>query len=94
MGNAKLWEKQKSTGTIIYLFANVDLVLDIIISVSDMRSLVIMRETNCPVVFDATHSDYSFQDRIEIVRVVKSVYCSIIKGSNFVGISGIFMRHT
>jgi len=24
--------------------------------VSDMRSLVIMRETNCPVVFDATHS--------------------------------------
>ena len=24
--------------------------------VSDMRSLVIMRETGCPVVFDATHS--------------------------------------
>ena len=24
--------------------------------VSDMRSLVVMRETNCPVVFDATHS--------------------------------------
>jgi 2-dehydro-3-deoxyphosphooctonate aldolase (KDO 8-P synthase) len=24
--------------------------------VSDMRSLSIMRETNCPVVFDATHS--------------------------------------
>ena len=24
--------------------------------VSDMRSLVIMRETQCPVVFDATHS--------------------------------------
>lgn len=24
--------------------------------ISDMRSLVIMRETNCPVVFDATHS--------------------------------------
>jgi 2-dehydro-3-deoxyphosphooctonate aldolase (KDO 8-P synthase) len=24
--------------------------------VSDMRSLAIMRETNCPVVFDATHS--------------------------------------
>src|SRR3546814_8564596 len=26
------------------------------IFVSDMRSLAIMRETNCPVVFDATHS--------------------------------------
>ena len=24
--------------------------------VSDMRSLAIMRETGCPVVFDATHS--------------------------------------
>lgn len=24
--------------------------------ISDMRSLVIMRETNCPVIFDATHS--------------------------------------
>jgi 2-dehydro-3-deoxyphosphooctonate aldolase (KDO 8-P synthase) len=24
--------------------------------VSDMRSLIVMRETNCPVVFDATHS--------------------------------------
>jgi 2-dehydro-3-deoxyphosphooctonate aldolase (KDO 8-P synthase) len=24
--------------------------------VSDMRSLAVMRETNCPVVFDATHS--------------------------------------
>ena len=24
--------------------------------ISDMRSLVIMRDTNCPVVFDATHS--------------------------------------
>jgi len=24
--------------------------------ISDMRSLSIMRETNCPVVFDATHS--------------------------------------
>jgi len=24
--------------------------------VSDMRSLVVMRETNCPVIFDATHS--------------------------------------
>lgn len=24
--------------------------------VSDMRSLVVMRETNCPIVFDATHS--------------------------------------
>ena len=24
--------------------------------VSDMRSLAVMRETNCPVIFDATHS--------------------------------------
>lgn len=60
--------------------------------VSDMRSLVIMRQTNCPVVFDATHSvqlpgglgTHSGGQR-EFVPV-------LARAAVAVGISGIFME--
>jgi 2-dehydro-3-deoxyphosphooctonate aldolase (KDO 8-P synthase) len=60
--------------------------------VSDMRSLMIMRETNCPVVFDATHSvqlpggqGTSSGGQSEFVPVLARAAVSV-------GISGIFME--
>jgi 2-dehydro-3-deoxyphosphooctonate aldolase (KDO 8-P synthase) len=60
--------------------------------VSDMRSLAIMRETNCPIVFDATHSvqlpggqGTSSGGQREFVPVLS-------RAAMAVGISGIFME--
>jgi len=60
--------------------------------VSDMRSLAIMRETNCPVVFDATHSvqlpggqgDRSGGQREHVPVLARAAVA--------VGVSGIFME--
>lgn len=60
--------------------------------ISDMTSLVVMRETNCPVVFDATHSvqlpggqGNSSGGRREFVPV-------LARAAVAVGVSGIFME--
>ncbi|MCE2705798.1 MAG: 3-deoxy-8-phosphooctulonate synthase [Proteobacteria bacterium] len=60
--------------------------------VSDMRSLMVMRDTNCPVVFDATHSvqlpggqGTSSGGQREFVPV-------LARAAVAVGISGIFME--
>jgi 2-dehydro-3-deoxyphosphooctonate aldolase (KDO 8-P synthase) len=60
--------------------------------ISDMTSLVIMRETNCPVVFDATHSvqlpggqGQSSGGRREFVPV-------LARAAVAVGVSGMFME--
>jgi len=60
--------------------------------VSDMRSLAVMRETDCPVVFDATHSvqlpggqGTSSGGQREFVSVLS-------RAAMAVGISGIFME--
>lgn len=60
--------------------------------VSDMRSLAIMRETNCPVVYDATHSvqlpggaDGKSSGQRQFVPV-------LARAAMAVGIAGIFME--
>jgi 2-dehydro-3-deoxyphosphooctonate aldolase (KDO 8-P synthase) len=60
--------------------------------VSDMRSLAIMRETNCPVVFDATHSvqlpggqGTSSGGQREFVPV-------LARAAVAVGVAGVFME--
>ena len=60
--------------------------------VSDMRSLVIMRETKCPVVYDATHSvqlpgglGHASSGQREFVPV-------LARAAMAVGIAGIFME--
>ncbi|MGD8925800.1 MAG: 3-deoxy-8-phosphooctulonate synthase [Thioalkalispiraceae bacterium] len=60
--------------------------------ISDMRSLAIMRQTNCPVVFDATHSvqqpggqGASSGGQREFVPV-------LARAATAVGISGLFME--
>ena len=60
--------------------------------VSDMRSLSIMRDTKCPVIFDATHSvqqpggkgDKSGGERHHVPTLARSAVAA--------GISGIFME--
>ena len=60
--------------------------------VSDMRGLAIMRETNCPVVFDATHSvqqpggqgDKSGGQREHVPVLARAAVAS--------GIAGLFME--
>jgi 2-dehydro-3-deoxyphosphooctonate aldolase (KDO 8-P synthase) len=60
--------------------------------VSDMRSLAVMRETNCPVVFDATHSvqlpggqGTSSGGQREFVPV-------LARAAVAVGVAGVFME--
>ena len=60
--------------------------------VSDMRSLAIMRATNCPVVFDATHSvqlpggqGASSGGQLEFVPV-------LARAAVAVGVAGVFME--
>ena len=60
--------------------------------VSDFRSLIIMRETNCPVIFDAGHSvqlPSSMGDR----SAGQSEFIPVLaKAATAVGIAGIFME--
>ena len=53
--------------------------------VSDMRSLSIMRETGCPVVFDATHSVQLPGGQREFVPV-------LARAAVATGVSGLFME--
>src|SRR3954452_23402224 len=53
--------------------------------VSDMRSLAIMRETGCPVVFDATHSVQLPGGQGEFVPV-------LARAAVATGVSGLFME--
>ncbi len=60
--------------------------------ISDMRSLVILRETNCPVVFDATHS----VQRPGLVSGISggdSCFVSVLaRAAIAVGVSGLFIE--
>ena len=60
--------------------------------VSDMRSLVVMRETNCPVVFDATHSVQLPGGQGTSSGGQKEFVPVLARAAVAVGISGIFME--
>ena len=60
--------------------------------VSDMRSLVIMRETGCPVVFDATHSTQLPGSNKDSSSGQSQFIEHLAKAAIAVGISGIFME--
>ena len=60
--------------------------------VSDMRSLAVMRETGCPVVFDATHS-VQLPGGVVIRRWVSdNLYRQFARAAMAVGIAGLFME--
>lgn len=60
--------------------------------VSDMRSLVIMRETNCPVVFDATHSVQMPGGQGTSSGGQREFVPTLARAAMAVGISGLFME--
>jgi 2-dehydro-3-deoxyphosphooctonate aldolase (KDO 8-P synthase) len=60
--------------------------------VSDMRSLVIMRETQCPVVFDATHSVQLPGGQGTSSGGQREFVPALARAALAVGISGLFME--
>lgn len=60
--------------------------------VSDMRSLVIMRETGCPVVFDATHSVQLPGGQGDRSGGRREFVPPLARAAVAVGISGLFME--
>ena len=60
--------------------------------VSDMRSLVIMRETGCPVVFDATHSVQLPGGQGSCSGGQREFIPALARAALAVGISGLFME--
>jgi 2-dehydro-3-deoxyphosphooctonate aldolase (KDO 8-P synthase) len=60
--------------------------------VSDMRSLVIMRDTDCPVVFDATHSVQLPGGQGSVSGGQREFVPTLAKAAVAVGISGLFME--
>lgn len=60
--------------------------------ISDMRSLVIMRDTKCPVVFDATHSVQLPGQKGTSSGGQREFIPALAKAAIAVGISGLFME--
>jgi 2-dehydro-3-deoxyphosphooctonate aldolase (KDO 8-P synthase) len=60
--------------------------------VSDMRSLVIMRQTNCPVIFDATHSVQLPGGQGSSSGGQREFIPALAIAAVAVGISGLFME--
>lgn len=60
--------------------------------VTDMRSLVIMRETNCPVIFDATHSVQLPGGRGNTSGGQREFVPALARAAVAVGVSGVFME--
>lgn len=60
--------------------------------ISDMRALKIMRETNCPVVFDATHSVQLPGAKDGVTGGLREFIPLLARSAVAAGISGIFME--
>ena len=60
--------------------------------VSDMRSLAIMRETGCPVVFDATHSVQLPGGQGSVSGGQREFVPVLARAAVAVGVAGLFME--
>jgi 2-dehydro-3-deoxyphosphooctonate aldolase (KDO 8-P synthase) len=60
--------------------------------VSDMRSLVIMRSTNCPVVYDATHSVQQPGGLGSASGGQREFVAPLARAAIATGVSGVFME--
>jgi len=60
--------------------------------VSDMRSLVVMRDTNCPVVFDATHSVQLPGGQGDRSGGQREFVPALSRAAVAVGVAGLFME--
>ena len=59
---------------------------------SDMRSLVVMRDTNCPVVFDATHSVQLPGGQGDKSGGQREFVPALSRAAVAVGVAGVFME--
>lgn len=85
-------EKAKSTGNNQIMVCERGVSFGYNYLVSDMRSLVIMRETNCPVIFDAGHS-VQLPGGLGNKSSGQREYIPILsRAATAVGIAGIFME--
>ena len=85
-------EKAKSTGNENILVCERGFSFGYNNLISDMRSLVIMRDTNCPVVFDATHSTQLPGLNKDSSSGQSEFIAPLSRAAISVGISGIFME--
>lgn len=85
-------EKAKSTGNENILVCERGVSFGYNNLVSDMRSLVIMRETDCPVVFDATHSVQLPGGQGGASGGQREFVPVLARAAVAVGISGLFME--
>ena len=60
--------------------------------VSDMRSIVVMRDTGCPVVFDATHSVQLPGGQGNSSGGMREFVAPLAKAAVAIGLSGLFME--
>jgi len=60
--------------------------------VSDMRSLVVMRETGCPVIFDATHSVQMPGGQGSASGGQREFVPALARAAVAVGVAGVFME--
>ncbi|MCH9643357.1 MAG: 3-deoxy-8-phosphooctulonate synthase [Gammaproteobacteria bacterium] len=60
--------------------------------ISDMRSLTIMRDTGCPVVFDATHSVQLPGGKGAVSDGQREFVPTLARAAVAVGVSGVFME--
>jgi len=79
-GNDKIWLTERGT---FFGYNNL---------VNDMRSLVQMRETDCPVIFDATHSVQSPSGQGDSSGGDRTMVPHLARAATAIGIAGMFME--
>lgn len=85
-------EKAKSTGNQNIMLCERGFSFGYNNLISDMRSLVIMQDTQCPVVFDATHSVQLPGQKGTSSGGQRQFIPTLAKAAIAVGISGLFME--
>lgn len=85
-------EKAKATGNEQILVCERGVCFGYNNLVSDMRSLQIMRETNCPVIYDATHSVQLPGSQQGVSGGQREFIPALARAAVAVGIAGIFME--
>jgi len=79
-GNDKIWLTERGT---FFGYNNL---------VNDMRSLVQMRETGCPIIFDATHSVQSPSGQGDSSGGDRTMVPHLARAATAIGVAGIFME--
>ncbi len=85
-------EKAKSTGNTQIMVCERGVSFGYNYLVSDMRSLVVLKETGCPVIFDATHSVQLPGGRGNASGGQRQYVPALARAAVAVGVSGVFIE--